>query len=312
MPAPSVEALLLAVVLDLAVGDPPNWLHPVAWIGRLIALGRRLGERLTPRALLLYGGALAIVVAAIAGAGGFAADRVAGWLPWPLDLLARAWLLKCTFSLRSLVAAVWQVRDALAAGDLPAARTALGTHLVSRPVEALDHGASASAAIESLSENLTDSWVAPLCFYLVGGLPAAWAYRAVNTADAMIGYREELLEQLGAGSARLDDLLNFLPARVAALALVAGAWLADESPVGAWRAWHRDARRTESPNAGRTMATMAGALGVVLAKRAHYRLGNGAAPDSPAIDRAVRVAAAAAGVTLAAALVVLRLVRHAP
>lgn len=298
--------LLLAVALDLAVGDPPNRFHPVAWIGRLIAAGRRAAERCPTRGLRAYGGALAIVVTAVAGAGGFVADAAAGWLPWPLDLITRAWLLKCAFSLRGLVAAVWQVRDALASGDLPGARAALGTHLVSRPVESLDPGAATSAAIESLSENLTDSWVAPLCFYLVGGIGAAWAYRAVNTADAMIGYREGILEQLGAVAARLDDILNFLPARLAALALVVGAWLAGESPRGAWRAWHRDARLTESPNAGRTMATMAGALGVTLEKGGHYRLGHGTPPDDTALDRAVSVAAAAAGVTLTAALVVLR------
>jgi len=304
-----VSVLLLAVALDLAVGDPPNRFHPVAWIGRLIATGRRVAERCPSRGLTLYGGALVIVVTAAAGAASFAADAAAGWLPWPLDLLARAWLLKCAFSLRGLVAAVWQVRDALVAGDVAAARSALGTHLVSRPVESLDHGAAASAAIESLSENLTDSWVAPLCFYLVGGIPAAWAYRAVNTADAMIGYRQGILERLGAASARLDDVLNFLPARLAALALVAGAWRAGESASGAWRAWHRDARLTESPNAGRTMAATAGALGVALEKPAHYRVGRGALPDGPVIDRAVRVVAAAIGVTLAAALVVLRIIR---
>ncbi|HTY80050.1 MAG TPA: adenosylcobinamide-phosphate synthase CbiB [Candidatus Bathyarchaeia archaeon] len=306
-----MEVLLLAVALDLTVGDPPNRAHPVAWMGRLIDLGRQLGERCPPPLLRLSGGALAVIVALAAGAGGFAADRALGWLPWPLDAFGRAWLLKCTFSLRGLVAAVWQVRDALAAGDLAGARAALGTHLVSRHVRTLDASAVASAAIESLSENLTDSWVAPLCFYLAGGLPAAWAYRAINTADAMIGYREGLLERLGAASARLDDVLNFLPARLAACALVAGAWLAGESAAGAWRAWHRDARLTASPNAGRTMATMAGALGVALEKRAHYRLGSGAPPDAAAIDRAVRVAAAAAGVTLAAALAVLHLLRRA-
>src|SRR5262245_11690822 len=146
--SPDVSVLLLAVALDLAVGDPPNRFHPVAWMGRLIATGRRAAERCPSRGLTLYGGALVIVVTAAAGAAGFAADAAAGWLPWPLDLLARAWLLKCAFSLRDLVAAVWQVRDALVAGDVAAARSALGTHLVSRPVESLDHGAAASAAIE--------------------------------------------------------------------------------------------------------------------------------------------------------------------
>src|SRR5215510_11430719 len=226
--------------------------------------------------------------------------------PWPIGFVLEAWLLKLTFSLRGLVSAVWEARDALAAADLGSARAAVARHLVSRPVATLDAEATASAAVESLSENLTDSWVAPLCFFVVGGPPAAFVYRAVNTADAMIGYREGLLEELGWATARLDDLLNLLPSRLGALAVVAGAGLARESATGAWRAWRRDGRLTESPNAGQTMAAMAGALHVTLEKREHYRLGAGAPPDVVAIDRSVRVFAAAAGLALVAALVALR------
>jgi adenosylcobinamide-phosphate synthase len=180
---------------------------------------------------------------------------------------------------------------------------------VSRPVGSLGEGAAASAAVESLSENLTDSWVAPLCFYLAGGIPAAWAYRSVNTADAMIGYREESLERLGAAAARVDDALNLLPARLAALAIIAGAGLTHVSPSRAWRAWRRDAGATESPNAGQTMAAMAGALGVTLEKHGHYRLGGGAPPDLADIDRAVRIFAAAAGVSLIVVVFLLRVLR---
>lgn len=300
---------MLAVALDLLLGDPPNRYHPVAWIGRLIALGRRRAASVPTDLLVLYGALLIIVVTITAVMGGLAAQAAAGWLPWPGSLLAQAWLLKCSFSLRGLVAAVWEVRDRLEAGDLAGAREAVGHHLVSRPVEELEEGATASAAVESLAENLNDSWVAPLCFFLVGGLPGAWAYRAVNTADAMIGYREGMLEQLGGASARLDDLLNLVPSRLAALALVAGARLGGESGSRAWDVWRRDGGSTASPNAGQTMAAMAGALGVTLEKRGHYRLGDGPAPDVLVIDRAVGVFAAAAGVALVAALVLLRAFR---
>src|SRR5499425_327275 len=309
-PPPSVLArvavLLLAVALDLALGDPPNRWHPVAWIGALIAGGRRLAERVPPRFLTAYGAALIIVVAVVTLAGSLAALGVCRMLPWPIRLLLEAWLLKLTFSIRGLVSAVWEVRDALAARDPVAARAAVARHLVSRPVATLDAGETASAAVESLSENLTDSWVAPLCFFLAGGMPAAFVYRAVNTADAMIGYRDGLLEQLGWAAARLDDLFNLLPSRLAALAVVGGAALARASAAGAWRAWRRDGAQTASPNAGQTMAAMAGALGVTLEKRAHYRLGAGAPPDAMAIDRGVRVFAAAAGLALVGALVLLR------
>src|ERR1700674_13856 len=174
---------MLAVALDLLLGDPPNRYHPVAWIGRLIALGRRWAASAPAEFLVLYGALLIVVVTITAVMAGLAFQAAAAWLPWPLGVLAQAWLLKCSFSLRGLVAAVWQVRDRLEAGDLAGARAAGGRHLVSRPGEGLEAEATASAAVESLAENLNDSWVAPLCFYLVGGLPGAWAYRAVNTAD---------------------------------------------------------------------------------------------------------------------------------
>ena len=301
-----MAVLLIAVVLDLALGDPPNRFHPVSWIGTLIAAGRRAAEHLPSRLLVASGVALIVVVATVAYLAGAAAQSAAGWLPWPLRLLVQAWLFKCSFSLRGLVSAVWKVRDALATSDLVGARAALGRHLVSRPVGALDPGATASGAIESLSENLTDSWIAPLCFYVVGGVPAAWAYRAVNTADAMIGYREGVLERLGWATARLDDLLNLVPSRAGALAVAVGAWLSGERTAGAWRAWLRDGGATASPNAGQTMAAMAGALGVTLEKLGHYRLGDGAPPGVTSIDRALRVFAAAAGASLAGALLLFR------
>jgi len=304
-----VSVLLLAVALDLLLGDPPNRYHPVAWIGRLIALGRRWAASVPADLLVLYGALLIVAVTITAVMGALAAQAAAGWLPWPGSVLAQAWLLKCSFSLRGLVAAVWEVSDRLDAGDLAGARAAAGRHLVSRPVEELEEGATASAAVESLAENLNDSWVAPLCFYLVAGVPGAWAYRAVNTADAMIGYREGMLAELGGASARLDDLLNLVPSRLAALALVAGARLGGESGSRAWDVWRRDGGSTASPNAGQSMAAMAGALGVTLEKRGHYRLGDGPAPDVAVIDRAVGVFSAAAGVALVAALLLLRAVR---
>jgi adenosylcobinamide-phosphate synthase len=290
-------ALLLALAIDLALGDPPNRWHPVAWIGAALGRGRRALAGALPTHLLLGGAALVGGVAALAAAAAYALPRfVAGWPPLPL--LVEAWLLACALSIRGLFAAVRRVRAALARGDLVDARRRLGADLVSRPTGALDEGQAASAAVESLAENLTDSVVAPLLLYALGGLAAAWAYRVVNTADAMLGYRDGELEYLGKAAARLDDALNWLPARVAALSIVAGAALTGASARGAWRALCRDGRRTASPNAGRTMAAMAGALGVTLAKPGHYTLGSGPWPDTAAIDRAGRVA------TVATALVV--------
>ena len=292
-----MTALALAVALDLLAGDPPNRWHPVAWIGALIARGRRHAPRGVDD-LALYGTFLILVVAGVAAAGALAAHAVLATLPAPVALLGDAWLLKCSLSLDGLFAAVEITRGHLVAGDLAGARRQVAWHLVSRPTGDLAAPAVASAAVESLAENLTDGVVAPLCFYVVGtalggvagGLALAWAYRAVNTADAMIGYRRDELEYLGRATARTDDVANYVPARLAAAALVAGAWLVRESAEGAARVLRRDGRRTESPNAGLTMAAMAGALGVTLEKHGHYRLGAGPPPDPAAIDRAMRVA----------------------
>jgi adenosylcobinamide-phosphate synthase len=292
-----VTLLGLAVALDLLVGDPPNRWHPVAWLGRLITLARAQAPR-APDDLALYGTFLILIVAGLAAGGALIAQALLGELPGPTAPLAQAWLLKCSFSLSGLFAAVEIVRGHLVAGDLDGARRQVAWHLVSRDTSGLDEGGVASAAVESLAENLTDGVVAPLCFYaagallggVAGGLALAWAYRAINTADAMIGYRRDELEYLGRATARTDDACNYVPARLAAVALVAGAWLARESAAGALRVLRRDGRRTESPNAGLTMAAMAGALGVTLEKRGLYRLGDGPPPDPAGLDRAMGVA----------------------
>ncbi|MEX2223792.1 MAG: adenosylcobinamide-phosphate synthase CbiB [Candidatus Rokuibacteriota bacterium] len=307
-----MTVLALAVALDLLVGDPPNRWHPVAWIGRLIALARRRAPS-GPDDLALYGTFLVLIVAGLAAGGALVAQALLGELPGLAGPLAQAWLLKCSFSLSGLFAAVEIVRGHLVAGDLAGARRQVAWHLVSRDTTGLDEGAVASAAVESLAENFTDGVVAPLCFYVAGallggvagGLALAWAYRAVNTADAMIGYRRDELEYLGRATARTDDVANYVPARLAALALVAAAWLARQSAAGAARVLRRDGRRTESPNAGLTMAAMAGALGVALEKRGHHRLGDGPPPDPAAIDRAMRVLRWAAALCVAAAALAL-------
>ncbi len=303
-----MTALLLAVALDLGLGEPRGRWHPVGWIGRVLDAGARLAPQGRPWRLLIHGAILVIGAAAAAALAAWLAVASAARWPW-LETLLAAVLLKCAFSVRRLFEVVDEVRRALGRGDLAGARGALGTHLVSRPTGSLDEGAAASAAVESLAENLTDSIVAPLCFYLVGGVAGAWAYRVVNTADAMIGYRVGRLEHLGKAAARLDDLLNLIPARIAALAVVAGAWCAGQSPSLAWATLRRDGRLTASPNAGLTMAAMAGALGVTLAKQGHYRLGAGAAPDARAIERGLGVARWAIGLWLAAAVLILAVLR---
>jgi adenosylcobinamide-phosphate synthase len=290
--------LLLAVGLDLVAGEPADRWHPVAWVGRALAGAE---ARATERTVAAGGAAVVGVAAlavALAGLVAAAARRLGA-----AGLVLEALALKPAFAVRRLATAALEVRSALAAGALDAARDGVGRHLVSREVRGLDAPAIASAAVESVAENVTDSVAAPLLAYAVGGLPAAWGYRVLNTADAMWGYRDARHERFGKAAARLDDVANLVPARCAAVALVGGAALAGEDAAGAARAAWRDHGRTASPNAGWPMAAMAGALGVALEKRAAYRLGDGGLPASPAaVDRAVRVFAGAAALVVGLAL----------
>ncbi|MEX2148274.1 MAG: adenosylcobinamide-phosphate synthase CbiB, partial [Candidatus Rokuibacteriota bacterium] len=214
-------------------------------------------------------------------------------------VVIEALALTTMLSLRDLARAARGVQAALRRGDLDGARAAVGRDLVSRPTALLGPGQVAAAAIESVAENLTDSVVAPVAFYLVFGLPGAFAYRAVNTADAMIGYRQGALEHFGKVAARLDDALNFVPARLAALAIAASAGAGGGRARGAWQTMRAQHGRTASPNAGWTMAAMAGALGVRLEKPGHYVLGAGAAPTPEDIATAVRIMTVAATVAIA-------------
>jgi adenosylcobinamide-phosphate synthase len=217
-----------------------------------------------------------------------------------------ALLLKSALAVRALGAAGADVAEPLRRGALAEARAALRS-LCSRDASALDAPLLAAAAVESLAENCSDSAVAPLLFWAALGVPGAVAYRAVNTLDARLGYRGHH-EWLGKASARLDDLLNLVPARLtAALLLAAGAARRADLRRG-WTVLRRDAGLTASPNAGWPMAAMAGLLGVQLEKVGHYRLGDPLRPVGPGtIALAWRIAGLAAilGAVLCGALAAL-------
>jgi len=310
---------LLALALDLAFGEPPNELHPVAWIGHLIGVLERRAPHGQPRRELIYGAGIALAVLLTTMLPALALEMLKNREQAPADsvknhmstdsvlgswlsVLARAALLKPAFAARALFQAVAAVRRPLTAGDLGGARVALRS-LVSRDPSQLDTALIAAAAIESLAENACDSFVAPLFYYSLLGLPGAWAYRAVNTLDAMIGYHGRY-EYLGKIPARFDDLLNLVPARLTALLIAAAAGLVGADPRQAWRALRRDHAQTESPNAGYPMSAIAGALGIRLEKVEHYCLNGGRrAPQADDIVRAERVVALA--LAMAACLCIL-------
>jgi adenosylcobinamide-phosphate synthase len=284
--------LLLALLLDLVLGDPPNRFHPVAWMGAVIGLARRAAPHWHRWLTLLYGAGVAVGGMLVVGILGVIVEALLQRLPLPWYWLAEACVLKTTFACRGLIQAAQQVQAALAAGELERARELVLWHLVSRDTSALTPSQVAAATVESVAENTSDGIIAPLMFYALGGLPAALAYRFINTADAMLGYRDPEREWLGKVPARLDDLVNLLPARLTAGLFLLVTWLLGGPIHRACRVWWRDAGQTASPNAGRPMSVMAGALGVELEKIGNYCLGAGQAlPAAQDIHAAVRLLA---------------------
>jgi adenosylcobinamide-phosphate synthase len=282
----------VALALDGLFGEPTEQWHPVVGIGRAISVLESRAPRQGWPALLAGAGITAATVGGTA-LSAYLAERLLSRLPGPLALAAESWLLKTTLSVRALVEAGRSVERPLATDDLSSAREAL-TALVSRDAADLTREQVTSAAIESLAENTADSIIGPLVAYAAGGLPAAFAYRAANTLDAMIGYHGEY-EQLGKAAARLDDLLNLVPARLSSLLLLAAGVIWGGTVPTGLSVTLRDHANTESPNAGWPMSTMAGLLFTRLEKPGHYVLGDDLhQPDLPAIDHAGQLVVGAA------------------
>jgi adenosylcobinamide-phosphate synthase len=226
-------------------------------------------------------------------------------------MIISAYLLKNTFALRGLWQAVEGVKMCLRRGDPEGARLKARA-LVSRDTSDLTGDQLMSAAVESCAENLCDSFIAPLFYFAVFGLPGAIVYRIANTFDAMIGYRGRW-EYTGKFAARLDDVLNFIPSRLSALLIVAASGLCRADAAGSWRTLLAQHSRTQSPNAGWTMCAMAGSLGIELEKSGAYTLTGGSARLSVAAvtqSQAVMLTSAGMwGIIIAAAEVLVGLAR---
>jgi adenosylcobinamide-phosphate synthase len=292
----------LAVLIDVSCGEPPNRFHPVAWMGSAIAAFRRHAPKQGRWRPFLAGAVFVFTGACAALAVGAAVEAMLRGLPVALAIFGQALVLKSMFSLRGLARAGNLVFEALQSGDLLKARSLLGFHLVSRDTSALDESLVTAATIESMAENTSDSFVAPLVWFAIAGLPGAIAYRFLNTCDAILGYRDEEREWLGKTAARLDDLVNLVPARVTAAFIILTGLLLGRNPACAAGIWRRDHVLTVSPNAGHPMSAAAGVLGIELEKGGHYRLGRGQrAPIASDIFRAARLlwgSAALAGVAV--------------
>ncbi len=293
-------ALGVGVLLDRFLPEPPAKLHPVVWIGQSIHILNRRAPR-GPKAALIYGSCIAVTLVGFWGAAAYFVMEALMSLSPAAYVVGGGLALRATFTVRTLSSAANRTRESLEDGRLEDARASL-MHLVSRDATTLSGPLAAAAAIESVAENTTDSYVAPWLFFAILGVPGAAAYRVINTLDSMLGHRGPL-EYLGKASARLDDVANLIPARLSVMCLlVSGAALRLPARLG-WKVMVRDRGLTESPNAGWTMGAMAGLLGIRLEKVGHYCLG-GEFPEPKAADigRAVRVAEGAALMALAAAV----------
>jgi adenosylcobinamide-phosphate synthase len=263
-----VALALLAMLIELALGYPPPLLHvighPVTWIGSLIgALDRSLNREADGQRRRRIAGIVTIsVVTAMAGSVAYLLQNVL--LRLPFGIFAAALVGSSLLAQRSLYRHVADVATALETGGIDAGRVAVA-RIVGRDTAALDAAGVARAAIESLAENFSDAIVAPVFWMAIAGLPGAAIYKAINTADSMIGHLTKRHAAFGWAAARLDDLVNLPASRLAALFLIAAAMTGQCEGGAAWRATWRGAARHRSPNAGYPEAAMAGALGLALA-----------------------------------------------
>ncbi len=266
----ALTVLTLALLWDLLLGEPPAMFHPVVWFGKLAGFVDSRYKRRSPVPDFIAGTLTAIAVLTFA----LLLSIVSFYLPFPLNYVAAVYLLKSSFAMRSLHEHVSRTIS----DDLEEKRKAVSM-IVSRDVRELDEPHLNSAAIESLAENLNDSVVAPLLYLLLFGIPGALLYRAINTLDAMLGYRNARYEYFGKFSARLDDVLNFIPARLTVLLYL---------PFSGRKVFRYYRLARFKINSDKPIAAMSAVLGVWLEKPGVYQF-PGRAPGEEDIKRALRV-----------------------
>lgn len=268
---PEWHIIFFAFILDLVLGDPRWFPHPVVFIGRLISTLEYVLRRFIKSKgwELLAGGILAIVVPVSAFLVTYwlivitsSFSQAAGWL-------AAVFLGYTTIAARSLYAEPQKVAKLILTGDLPGARKELSC-LVGRDTQELDEKGIVRALVETVAENTSDGVIAPLFYLAIGGPPLAMAYKAVNTLDSMVGYKNDKYFYFGRASARLDDVANYIPARLSALLIIVAAFILRKDWKNAWRIMLRDGRKHPSPNSGYPEAAMAGAMGIRLGGLSYY------------------------------------------
>lgn len=265
--------LLCSVVLDWLLGDP-HWMpHPVRWMGQMIAGLEPKLRRIFPkhdRGELAAGAVLVLLVAGIFGIGCALLLALLRRAVPAAAMIVQVWLGYQLLAARSLQVESMAVCPFLRRGDLEGARRMVG-RIVGRDTEVLDEAGVTKAAVETVAENTSDGVIAPLFYLLIGGVPLGMVYKAINTMDSMVGYRNERYLYFGRAAARVDDVANFIPARLSGVLMCIGAMLLPGfRGRDAWRIFLRDRRNHKSPNSAHTEAACAGALGVQLAGSAVY------------------------------------------
>lgn len=301
-----------AYVMDLIVGDPEWFPHPVRVMGRMITAAEAMATpgQHPPGRDLVQGAIVTILIVVVTAISALAVLRAAQWVHPGVAFVVEVLLAWTVLATGSLMTEASRVLHALERGDIVSARAQLA-RIVGRDTSTLTEPEIARGVIETLAESTCDAIVAPLCYLAAGGVPAALAYKAVNTLDSMIGHRERPYTYFGRVAARLDDVANFIPARLAAAAIAIAAACTGQSSAGAMRVWRRDHANHDSPNAGHPEAAMAGALGVCLGGTNYYDgvpavkplLGaEGSAPTGAAARVACRIVVAASLVGFVAAM----------
>lgn len=261
-------ALTLAIMIDLLVGDPPKWPHPVRWMGNLISLlEKKLNDGAAKRwkgvAMLLFVLITVFLVATGIVLFFYSIHPLAG-------IFVESVLIATTIAQKSLKEAALDVFHPLEKGVLPEARIKL-SYIVGRDTDQLDEGEIVRGTVETVAENTSDGVTAPLFWALIGGAPLAMVYRAINTCDSMVGYKNERYQEFGWASARLDDLVNWIPSRLTGVLMLIGNRPEKTSYQKAWEILFRDAKRHPSPNSGWGEAAVAAILGIQLGGINYYK-----------------------------------------
>ncbi len=265
----SLAACAAGLLLDLLFGDPVWLYHPVRLIGNWISWAERQLRKVCGSHLMAAGGVLWVMTALMAFLIPFALLALAGRLHPALRFLLETFWCFQILAARSLSSESGKVYEKLKESDLPGARRAVSM-IVGRDTEKLTEEGVTKAAVETVAENTSDGVTAPLIYMMIGGAPLGFLYKAVNTMDSMLGYKNDRYLYFGRIPAKMDDIFNYIPARITGLLMTAAAFLTGLDGKNAWKIYRRDRRKHASPNAAQTESVCAGALGVQLAGDAVY------------------------------------------